>query len=130
MIVCFSRNSRGTDQYVPRSECDRWNHQRPATRHKTPAPNGQGRSEYWANEKTGDTTHSKGTRNPIHASVSKAASRGPLQLRATLTPRLRRPCGARITTITTLAARITALAIQGFMISGHLLHWAWSRPSQ
>jgi hypothetical protein len=50
----FSRGSRVTDQYLPRSVCDRWNHQRPPTRHKTPAPNGQGRSEYSATEKTGD----------------------------------------------------------------------------
>ncbi len=48
-------------------------------------------SEYSANEKTGDTTQINGTRNPIHARVSRATSRGPLQLRATLTPRLRRP---------------------------------------
>ena len=82
---------KGTDQYVPRSECDRWNNQRPPTRHKTPAPNGQGRSEYSANEKIGDTTQINGARNPIHASLSRATSRGPFQLRATLTPRLRRP---------------------------------------
>ena len=50
----FSRSSRVTDQYVPRSECDRWNHQRPPTRHKTPAPNGQGRSGYSANENAGE----------------------------------------------------------------------------
>src|SRR2546423_2551662 len=112
----FSRSSRVTDQYVPRSECDRWNHQRPPTRHTTPAPNGQGRSEYSANEKTGDTTQINGTRNPIHARVSRATSRGPLQFRATLTPRLRRPWGARMTTITTLAVRMTVFAIQGVMI--------------
>ena len=60
----FSRSSRVTDQYEPKSECDLWNHQRPPARNTTPAPNGQRRSEYSANEKTGDTTQIKGTRTP------------------------------------------------------------------
>ena len=80
---------------MPKSECDRWNHQRPPTRHTTPAPNGQGRSEYSANEKTGDTTEIKGARKPIHASQQGDFAR------TFATPRdldyaIRRPGGARM----------------------------------
>src|SRR5262245_63268128 len=81
-----------------------------------PATSGVGRSEYSAKENVGATTQRRGTRKPIHASVSRTTSRVLLLLLTVLTARLRFPCGARMAIMTTLAARMTAFAIQGFIV--------------
>src|SRR5712691_8552817 len=73
------------------------------------------RSGYSANENAGEATQISGTKNPSHARVRRMISCLPLRSFTTLTPRLRRPCGARMTTITMVATRITAFAIHGFM---------------
>jgi hypothetical protein len=49
------------------------------------------------------------------AAVNAGHRTGPLRFFRILTPRLGWPCGGRMATITMLAARITALAIQGFI---------------
>ena len=73
------------------------------------------RSGYSARENNGETIQTRGTENPSIARTSRITSSRPLRSVTTVTPRLRWPCGARIATITTLAARITAFAIHGFI---------------
>src|SRR5689334_3119071 len=73
-----------------------------------------GRSGYSANANTGDATQMSGTKKPNQASVRRAISSGPFWLFTTLTERLRWPCGARMMTMTILAARMTAFANHGF----------------
>lgn len=63
------------------------------------------------------TRGGSGTKNPTHARTKRSVSRWLLWLRATLALRLRRPCGARITIITTVARSITVFAIDGFIAS-------------
>src|SRR5207244_2071117 len=58
-------------------------------------------------------------KNPTHARTKMPVSSGVLWLLATLTLRLRWPCGARMAIITTVAASTTAFAIHGFM-ANHL----------
>ena len=74
------------------------------------------RSGYSANERTGDAIQIRGTKNPTHASTTMPASSGVLWLLATLTVRLRRPCGARMAISTTTPASTSAFAIHGFMV--------------
>src|SRR5678815_605827 len=74
------------------------------------------RSGYSANENAGEATQTSGTKKPSHARVRRTTSCLPLRFFTTLTPRLRWPCGARMATITMLAARITAFAIHGFIV--------------
>jgi hypothetical protein len=64
----------------------------------------------------GDAIQTRGTRNPSQARPRRTVSVVFLRLLTTLTVRLRRPCGARTAIITTVAARMVALAIQGFMV--------------
>src|SRR5436309_14292540 len=73
------------------------------------------RSGYSANENAGDATQISGMKNPTHARTRRPVSSGVLWLLATLTLRLRRPCGARMAIITAVPASTTALAIHGFM---------------
>src|SRR4029079_6838307 len=93
----------------------RWKSQRPITKHMTPAASGTVCSEYSAKRNTGDATQIRGTKNPIHARTRRPVSSGVLWLLAVLTLRLRRPCGARMAIITTVAASTTAFATHGFM---------------
>src|SRR5205085_8796356 len=67
------------------------------------------------NASTGVAIQISGRKNATQAMVRRTISRGPLRLFTTGTARLRCPCGARMTTITMLAARTTAFANQGFM---------------
>ena len=62
-----------------------------------------------------DATQTSGTKNPTQARTNRPASRAVLWLVATLTIRLRRPCGARMAIITTVPASTSAFAIHGFM---------------
>src|SRR5438128_1207245 len=115
MSRCCSRTSRVIDQFVPRSACDRLKSQRPITKHITPATSGPVRSEYSANQNAGDATQIRGTKNPTHARTKRRVSSGVLWLLATLTLRLRWPCGARMAIITAVAASTIAFAIHGFI---------------
>src|SRR6476659_2940452 len=84
-------------------------------KHNTPVIRGPRVSGDSANESTGDTTQIRGTKKPTHARTNRPVSRRVLWLLATLTLRLRRPCGARMASIVKVAASITAFAIHGFM---------------
>src|SRR6267378_6188414 len=81
----------------------------------TPKMSGPLRSGYSAKENAGDAIQIRGTKNATHARTKRPVSSGVLWLLATLTLRLRRPCGARMASITAVAARTTAFAIHGFM---------------
>src|SRR4029453_17380277 len=85
------------------------------TKHVTPPTSGPFLSGYSANENAGDTTQIRGTKNPTQARTKSPVSSGVFRLAATLTLRLRRPCGARMTTITSVAASTSAFATHGFM---------------
>src|SRR5438094_2908379 len=87
----------------------------------TPGMSGPLRSGYSANQNAGDATQIRGTKNPTHARTRSPVSSGVLWLLATLTLRLRRPCGARMAIITTVAASTSAFAIHGFMANHRLL---------
>src|SRR6185436_5498747 len=89
-------------------------------RHATPPTSGPLRRTYSANENAGDTTQIRGTMNPTQARTRSPVSSRVLWLAATLTVRLRRPCGARIATITSVAATTSAFAIHGFMRSARV----------
>src|SRR5207244_9147432 len=84
-----------------------------------PATSGPTRSGYSANQNAGDATQIRGTKNPTHARTKRPVSSGVLWLLATLTFRLRLPCGARMNIITAVAASMTDFAIHGFM-ANHL----------
>src|SRR5229473_5790498 len=88
----------------------------------TPKMSGPLRSGYSANENAGDAIQIRGTKNPTHAITKRPASSGVLLLLATLTLRLRRPCGARMAIITTVPASTTAFAIHGFMAKHRPFH--------
>src|SRR5436305_14634162 len=79
-------------------------------------------SEYSANENAGDATQIRGTRNPTQANTKRPVSSGVLWLVATLTIRLRRPCGARMAIITSVPASTSAFAIHGFMAEHRTFH--------
>src|SRR6185436_14167212 len=85
------------------------------TKHVTPPTSGPFLSGYSANENAGDTTQIRGAKNPTQARTKSPVSSGVLWLAATLTLRLRRPCGARMTTSTSVAASTSAFATHGFM---------------
>src|SRR2546426_8620552 len=88
----------------------------------TPKMSGPLRSGYSAKENAGDAIQIRGTKNATQARTKRPVSSGVLWLLATLTLRLRRPCGARMAIITTVAARTTAFAIHGFMAITVLFH--------
>src|SRR5262245_65637312 len=85
------------------------------TKHVTPPTSGPFLSGYSANENADDTTQIRGTKNPTQARTKSPVSSGVLWLATTLTLRLRRPCGARMTTITSVPASTSAFATHGFM---------------
>src|SRR4029450_13337291 len=85
------------------------------TKHVTPPTSRPLLSWYSANENAGDTTQIRGTKNPTQARTKSAVSSDVLSLTATLTLRLRRPCGARMTTITSVAVSTSVRAIHVFM---------------
>src|SRR4029453_3270251 len=85
------------------------------TKHVTPPTSGPVLSGYSANENAGDTTQIRGTKNPTQARTKSPVSSGVFRLAATLTLRLPRPGGARMTTITSVAASTSAFATHGFM---------------
>lgn len=94
------------------------------TKHVTPRTSGPLLSGYSANENAGDTTQIRGTTNPTQARTKSPVSSGVLWLAATLTLRLRRPCGARMTTIASVAASTSAFATHGFMAE-HRPFWSY-----